>query len=173
VTATAPVAALEEPTSRVPARWIMAISVANVGLFTAWFGPIQVLLGRGAEALAPGNKEAALGLVVGAGAAFAMVSSPLSGALSDRTASRFGRRMPWIVGGVLAGSLSLVLVMLAPSIAVLTIGWCLVQFTLNAAFAALTATVPDRVPHGQRGTVGGWLGIAQTFGVVAGSALSW
>lgn len=165
-------AVLAEPTERVRARWVAAIALANVGLFTAWFGPIQVLLGREAERLAPGNKETALGVVVGAGAAFAVVASPLFGALSDRTTSRYGRRLPWVVGGVLTGALCLLLVAFAPNIAVMAIGWCLVQLTLNAAFAAIVAAVPDRVPHGQRGMVGGWFGVAQTLGIVAGAGLA-
>jgi MFS family permease len=38
--------------------------------------------------------------------------------------------------------------------------------------AAITATVPDQVPSRQRGAVGGWLAIAQTVGVVAGSGIA-
>jgi hypothetical protein len=86
------VAALAEPTEPVPARWIAAISLANLGLFTAWFGPIQVLLGRGTEARAPANKEAALGLEVGAGAAFAVIASPLFGALAGGRRAEPARR---------------------------------------------------------------------------------
>jgi MFS family permease len=166
------VAALEEPTERVPVRWVAAIALTNVALFTAWFGPIQVLLGREAEKLAPQHKEAALGVVVGVGAAFAVVASPVFGALSDRTTSRFGRRLPWVVGGGITGVLCLLLVTFAPNLAVLTIGWCLVQLTLNASFAAIVAVIPDRVPHRQRGMVGGWFGIAQTVGIVAGAGLA-
>jgi MFS family permease len=172
LTAAAPVTALAEPTEPVPAKWVAAISLANAGLFVAWFGPIQVLLGREAELLAPEHKEAALGLVVGLGAAFALIASPLAGALSDRTVSRFGRRLPWIVAGGVTGALSLLLVAVAPNIAVMAIGWCLVQLTLNTMFAAVVAAVPDQVPHRQRGMVGGWLGISQTMGVVGGSALA-
>jgi MFS family permease len=165
-------AALTEPTEAIPARWVAAISLANAGLFIAWFGPIQVLLGRQAEALAPDHKEAALGVVVGLGAAFALIASPLAGALSDRTVSRFGRRLPWVVTGGAAGALCLVLLAFAPNVAVMAVAWCLVQLTLNTAFAAIQAAVPDQVPHRQRGMVGGWLGISQTMGVVGGSALA-
>jgi MFS family permease len=164
--------ALAEPTERVPARWTAALSLASVGLYAGWFGPIQVLLGRQAEALAPGHKEAALGVVVGIGAAVSVVSNPLFGAISDRTVSRFGRRLPWTLLGALGGAASLVLLAFAPSVAMMIVGWCLVQLTLNAMLAALCAAVPDQVPHRQRGMVGGWIGVAQTLGVVAGSALA-
>jgi MFS family permease len=52
------------------------------------------------------------------------------------------------------------------------LGWALAQAALNAMLAAITATVPDQVPVSQRGTVGGWLAIAQTAGVVAGSGIA-
>jgi len=171
VTATG-VPALTEPTEPVPTRWTATVALASVGLYAGWFGPIQVLLGRQAEALAPQHKEAALGVVVGIGAAFSVVSNPLFGALSDRTASRFGRRLPWVLVGALGGALSLLLLSSAPNILVMIIGWCLVQVTLNAMLAALIAAVPDQVPKRQRGMVGGWLGVAQTLGVVAGSGLA-
>lgn len=113
-----------------------------------------------------------LAWVTGAGAAVSMVANPLFGALSDRTASRFGRRAPWILAGVLGGAGALVLLAGAGTVPAMALGWCLVQLTLNAAFAAITAAVPDRVPQRQRGAVGGWLGAAQILGVVAGTGLA-
>ncbi|WP_291412955.1 MFS transporter [Actinophytocola sp.] len=163
---------LAEPTERVPARWTALLSLAGLGLFTAWYGPIQVLLGKQAEELAPANKELALGLVVGLGAAVSMVANPLFGALSDRTTWRMGRRLPWTALGAAGGAVSLVVLAVAPNIAMMALGWCLAQLTLNAMFAALVAAVPDQVPHRQRGMVGGWIGVGQTLGIVAGSGLA-
>lgn len=67
---------------------------------------------------------------------------------------------------------ALVLLAGAGTVAGMVLGWALVQLTLNAAFAAITAAVPDRVPRRQRGAVGGWLGAAQILGVVAGTGLA-
>lgn len=155
-----------------PARWTALLSLACLGLFTAFYGPIQVLLGRQAELLAPEDKELALGVVVGLGAAFAVVANPLFGALSDRTTWRLGRRLPWTAIGALGGAVSLGILALAPNIAVMALGWCAAQLSLNAMFAALVAAVPDQVPTRQRGMVGGWLGVGQTLGIVAGSGLA-
>ncbi len=164
--------ALAEPTERVPARWTALLTLAGLGLFTAFYGPIQVLLGRQAEELSPENKELTLGLVVGLGAAVSMVANPLFGAISDRTTWRLGRRLPWTAFGAAGGAVSLVVLAVAPNVAVMALGWCLAQLTLNAMFAALVAAVPDQVPHPQRGTVGGWLGVGQTLGIVVGSGLA-
>jgi Na+/melibiose symporter-like transporter len=45
----------------------------------------------------------------GIGAAVAMISNPVAGALPDRTTGPFGRRHPWTVCGALAGAAALVL----------------------------------------------------------------
>jgi MFS family permease len=161
-----------EPTVPVPARWTAFLTLASLGLFTAFYGPIQVLLAQQAESLAPNSKELALGLVSGLGAAFSVIGNPLFGAISDRTTWRAGRRLPWTVLGALGGVASLAVLAGAPNVVIMIIGWCAAQFTLNAMQAALFAAVPDQVPLRQRGMVGGWLGVGQTLGIVAGSGLA-
>ena len=85
------------------------IALANLGLYLGYFGPITVLLPNQVQAIAgPAHKVAVLGWVTGIGAAVAMISNPVAGALSDRTTSRFGRRHPWTVCGALAGAAALV-----------------------------------------------------------------
>jgi len=96
-------AALAEPGVRVRARWVGLLVVANLGVWMAFFTPIQVLRPRQVLAIAPDSKEAMLGWVTGLGALAAVVANPLAGALSDRTAGRFGRRHPWTLGGALLG----------------------------------------------------------------------
>ncbi|MEU5806379.1 MFS transporter [Streptomyces sp. NPDC047718] len=156
----------------VGAPWLAALSLANLGVWVGWFGPLQLLLARQAELLAPDSKASALALVTGIGAAVSMVANPVFGALSDRTTAAAGRRIPWVTGGVAAGAAGLLALTRAGSIAAVTAGWCLVQLGLNAAFAALTAAVPDRVPPRQRGLVGGWLGVSQVIGILLGTALA-
>ncbi|WP_219417059.1 MFS transporter, partial [Pseudonocardia nigra] len=168
-----PELALTEPVEPPPARWTGALCLASLGLTTAWYGPLQVLLALQATAVVgEEGKEAALAVVVGLGAAFSMLANPVFGALSDRTSSRFGRRLPWVVFGALGGAASLGLLAVAESLAVMAIAWCAAQTTLNALFAALVAAVPDQVPRTRRGLVGGWLGMAQTVGIVAGTGLA-
>ncbi|MER6831495.1 MFS transporter [Streptosporangium sp. NPDC000563] len=161
-----PRAALAEPTRRVGPWWVAGISLANLALWMAYFGPLQVLLPSQVAAIDPAGKEGSLALVTGVGAAVAMLFNPVAGALSDRTAGRFGRRHPWSLGGALAGAGALVLLAGQGSILGVTAGWCLAQAGLNAMQAALGAGVPDHVPVGQRGEVSGWIGIPQSLGVV-------
>ncbi len=161
-----------EPTSRVGKRWITLIALANLGLYLGYFGPLEVLLPNQVQAIAgSAHKVAVLGWVTGIGAAVAMISNPVAGALSDRTTSRFGRRHRWRVWGALAGAAALVRLAGQQTIAGLIIGWCLAQACLNAMQASLTAGVPDHVPVAQRGLVSGWIGLPQTVGVVLAVAL--
>lgn len=167
--------ALQEPVERVGRGWTTALSLANVAIWVGWYGPLQILLARQAEDFAPGtgmSKETLLAWVAGVGAVVSLAANPFFGALSDRTTARRGRRTPWIVAGAAGGSLSLLVLAGAGGLWLMMLGWCLVQLTLNAAFAAVTAAVPDRVPRLQRGSVGGWLGAAQILGAVAGTGLA-
>ncbi|MHC3473301.1 MFS transporter [Streptomyces sp. 7R007] len=167
--------ALAEPAEQVGKGWTAALSLANVAIWVGWYGPLQILLARQAEDFAPGtgmSKETLLAWVTGAGALVSLAANPFFGALSDRTTARWGRRTPWVVAGAAGGALSLLLLAGAGGVGVMALGWCLVQLTLNASFAAVTAAVPDRVPRRQRGAVGGWLGAAQILGAVAGTGLA-
>ncbi|RAY16840.1 MFS transporter [Actinomadura craniellae] len=164
--------ALAEPTAPVSKLWVLWLVLAVVGLWSSFFGPIQVLLAQQAEAVAPDHKEAVLSLVTGVGAAVSMVCTPLWGAFSDRTTSRLGRRLPWVAGGVVGGVIALALLSRADSVWSMVLAWALAQGSLNAMFAAIVATVPDQVPARERGAVGGVVSIAQTLGVIGGTGIA-
>jgi MFS family permease len=164
--------ALAEPQRRVRPVWTTGVVLVNVGINAAFFGPLQVLLGQQAAAFSEADKEAILALVTGAGAAVSLVANPLFGAFSDRTTSRRGRRVPWVLVGAVLGAAALIALAGAPSIAVMTLLWCLVQAGCNGAYAAITAAIPDRVPVAQRGTVGGLAAMGQTVGILIGAVIA-
>lgn len=155
-----------------PARWVAFLTLASIGLWAGFFGPIQVLLAQQAESISAADKKEILSLVLGLGALTSVVCNPLFGAFSDRTTLRAGRRLPWVAGGAVGGALSLLLLSVADDVVVMALGWCGVQATLNAMLAAVTATVPDQVPVHRRGRVGGILAVAQTLGVVGGTGIA-
>ncbi len=101
-----------------------------------------------------------------------MVANPLFGAFSDRTTSRFGRRVPWVLMGAILGAVALVALAGAPNVAAMTVLWCLVQAGANAMYAAIFAAIPDRVPVPQRGTVGGLAAMGQTVGILVGAIIA-
>jgi len=153
-------------------RFIGTLALANLAVWMGFFTPIQLLLPEQLEDVAGDEgKVGALGLVTGVGALVAVVATPLAGALSDRTTSRFGRRLPWLVGGTLLGAVALVVLSRQSTVVGVLFGWAAAQAFFNAAYAGLTAEVPDHVPVEQRGTVSGWFGLPQAVGVVVGVAL--
>jgi MFS family permease len=163
--------ALEEPTVPVRRGFITAVVLANLGIMMAFYTPIQNLLPRLAQDVAPDSKEAALAWITGAGAFASIVFNPLAGALSDRTTARWGRRKPWVLLGAVAGGVAIVALGIPGTVLGLAVIWFLAQMAINASYAGLTATVPDQVPVRQRGLVSGWIGLAQTAGIVLGVAI--
>ncbi len=164
---------LAEPTARVSKRFIAVLALANLGIWTAFFGPIQFFLPLQVEAIVgPDQKEVSLGLVLSIGSLIALVTSPISGALSDRTTSRLGRRRPWVLFPTIAAMAILMLLGQMSVIGALVLGWALAQLALNASYAAVTAMLPDQVPIEQRGTVSAMVGAAQPMGVIVGGAIA-
>ncbi|MGL3608047.1 MFS transporter [Rhizobium sp. G187] len=122
-------------------------------------------------ALDPAGKEASLGAILGVGALFALFANPIFGHLSDRTRSRFGRRKPWLVGGVVIGSVCQVVIAYASDLWIIGIAWCVAQVAYNALLAALFAVVPDQVPEHQRGVVSALSGMSVYIALLIGSAV--
>jgi len=112
-----------------------------------------------------------LALVAGIGALVAMFGNPFFGRMSDRTSSRLGMRRPWMVIGLVGGTVGILIVALAPNIAVVLVGWCVAQLFFNAMLAALIAVLPDQVPRAQRGLVSGVLGVCLPIASVSGTFL--
>ena len=136
-------------------------TLAVIGTGLLFQAPILVTLPLKLKALV--GLEAApesLSVVAGLGALLAIVANPFFGRLSDRTTSRHGKRRPWLLAGWLGGSAGIVLVALAPNVAVVLIGWCVAQVCFNALLAALFAVIPDQVPAEQRGFVSGLVGVS-------------
>ncbi|WP_181775931.1 MFS transporter [Amycolatopsis pittospori] len=163
--------ALAEPVAKVRAGWMSLLFFANIALWLGVYAPIQVLLPKQAEILDAANKEAVFSLVTGIGALVALIANPAVGLLSDRTCSARGRRHPWTAVGAVVAASGLLVLAFAPNIAVMVLGWCLVQAGLNGMLAMLVSAIADRVPVPQRAQVGGLVGIAQMLGTVLGAVV--
>ncbi|WP_432482741.1 MFS transporter [Kineococcus esterisolvens] len=146
--------------------FVVTLTLAQFGLFLALLAPVMVTMQLKASQLDPVNPASVIGAVLPWGALGAFIANPLFGMLSDRTRSRFGRRRPWILGGVLVFTAALVWVAGAPSVLQLGIAWFVAQVSANAVLACLIAAVADQVPEDRRGTVSSWVGIAQNASVL-------
>jgi MFS family permease len=157
--------------TRTSARFVAVYAVAYAALWLALLTPAIITLALRVRQLAPENAAEPISRVLMAGALVALVSNPIFGALSDRTHSRFGRRRPWLVGGVLCGCASLAVIGVAPTVNVVLLGWCAAQLAFNAVLAAMVAIIPDRIAPAQRGTVVGILGVCMPIGQITGTYL--
>lgn len=170
-----------ESPARVSGRWIALFAVAWLGLWMAQLTPFQLTLpeqindwlGIGGTVDA-GNWQRSVvwfGVASGVSAVFALIAFPLTGSLSDRTSSRYGRRRPWIAGGTAVFAVGLVGLGGQSTIVGLTVFWCIALTGFCAAAAALTALISDQVPVSQRGVVSSWVSAPQAIGVIVGIAL--
>jgi MFS family permease len=146
---TAAEAALEPgspATHRVGWGFISLYSLAYISTSLMFIAPLLVTLALKVNSLV-GIERApdSLALVAGIAAALAVFGNPFFGMMSDRTSSRLGMRRPWMVIGLAGGSLGILVVALAPSIAVALVGWCLAQLFFNALLAAMVAVLPDQM----------------------------
>jgi len=147
-------------------------TLAFMSINLLFLAPILVTLPLRINSLV-GIKQAPsnLALVAGTGALVSIFGNPFFGRMSDRTSSRLGMRRPWMVIGLVGGTIGILIVALAPSIPVLLVGWCIVQLFFNALLAALVAVLPDQVPRAQRGQVSGVLGVCLPIAAVSGTFL--
>jgi MFS family permease len=170
-----PLAALAEPVRRVSGGWISAFATVWLGVWMAQLTPVQLLLPAQVDAvLHPEDwvdSVVAFGIISGIAAVATIVAYPLTGALSDRTSSRFGRRRPWIVIGALVFALSLVALGLQTEIWAIGAAWVAASVGFCIMTAALTATISDQVPVNQRGFVSGWMSAPQAVGIIVGLLL--
>jgi Na+/melibiose symporter-like transporter len=121
------------------------------------------------------HKELFTGLILPLGAALSLVVTPLAGALSDRSTSRFGRRRPFMVAGV---AINLVFLMVmagfthGSSVWLFLLCYLGVQLGSNWSGGPYAGLIPDVVPADQRGAASGWLALMTALGTLAGVAVA-
>jgi MFS family permease len=164
-----------EPTRAVTGGWIALFATAWLGIWMAQLTPIQLLLPVQVEAQLGSNNwvenVVAFGIISGIAGLCALVAYPLTGALSDRTISKFGRRRPWILGGALLFAFALLALGTQKSMFGIGLFWSLALIGFCMLTAALTATISDQVPVNQRGFISGWISAPQAVGTILGLIL--
>src|SRR2546430_12945193 len=129
---------------RVGWGFISLYTLAYISTSLVFIAPLLVTLALKVNSLV-GIERApdSLALVAGIGALLAMVGNPFFGKMSDRTSSRLGMRRPWLVIGLVGGTLGIVILALAPNIPVVLVGWCIAQLCFNALLPASVPVLPD------------------------------
>ncbi|MBO0709479.1 MAG: MFS transporter, partial [Candidatus Dormibacteraeota bacterium] len=152
----------------------------QLALASGWFGmnfhwlPIGfVLLQAQVTELVPrAHVGVGIGAVLASGGVLAVVVPPAVGTLSDRLTTRFGRRRPIIVAGLLGNLVGLLIMGTASSYAVLLAGYLVIQLFNGAAIAAYAGLIPDLVPESEVGGASGLLGAGYNLGGILGVAVT-
>lgn len=151
--------------------FVIGLAVAHVAVFVAMAPLLGMLVPLKAQAIDPANKEPLLSAALSWGAVTAGVANVLAGVLSDRTRSRFGRRRPWMVGGIVGVLASYLVIATAETGLILIWGVILFQAAYNALLAALLALFADRAAGAARARLSAVMGLSYPVGNMIGAAL--
>lgn len=115
------------------------------------------------------RKNTYLGLMTFVGLIIAMIIQPISGSISDRWRSRWGKRRPLITLGTTLDFIFLAILGWAGGLVWLAIGYIGLQFTSNIAHGPAQGLIPDRVPPEQHGAASGVKNLLDMGGLVVAS----
>jgi MFS family permease len=157
-----------------PAR-LLDLIVLNtywLGLSFMWNSLHVIILPAVLLNFVPENlKNTYLGLLTFVGLVIAMLVQPVSGWLSDRWVSRWGRRRPLIALGTGLDFIFLAILGWAGGLVWLAIGYIGLQLTSNIAHGPAQGLLPDQVPYEQLGAGSAMKNMFDMAGLVAASLL--
>ncbi len=120
---------------------------------------LPILVGTSVQATALSQLQFA-GLIV------ALIVQPISGAISDRSLSRFGRRRPMMVQWTLVNLIFLAGIAFAPNLVWLFVAYVGLQAASNMAHGPAQGLIPDLAPENQRGAASGVKNFIDNFTLI-------
>lgn len=152
--------------------WYAGLSAYWFATSYKWFILLLVIIpGQVTDIVPEGEKNSAWGLVFMIGAVWAVIGPSLFGFLSDRFASKGGRRRPFIALGAGATVIALGVLANADQLWMLILGYLLLQVSDDVGTGPYSALIPDVVGESDRGKASGWMGFMQLFGQFASAII--
>lgn len=155
--------------------YIALFVLASGAVMLAQLVPSTFSLAIRIQQLAPDAKDVMLPIALTVPAAAIIFVNPVVGILSDTTRSRFGRRRPWIVGGLLVGLIGMLTIAFSPNVPLVVVGWTVGYLGLTTGSAMFATHMGDRLPQSQRGIVAGINGslvqVAPIIGILVSGRL--
>lgn len=155
--------------ARQPGWFLILFALASAGGAVAYVPLLTVLLPQAIADLQGGEDVRALAQVTFLGAAMASLANIGVGMISDRARTR----RPFIIAGLVASNLLLLMVGEAASVAQIVALVMVWQVALNLMLSPLMAWAGDCFPDSQKGLLGGALALSPALGAVAGSVVTW
>ena len=141
----------------------------------AFYMTMSVLVPQRLRDIGIPNSTAVLGSINAAGSIASIFIALFVGALSDRTASRWGRRTPWIFTGAFIYGICFWALSRPQSALLIGITYVMALIGLNMVQAPIYARISDQVEETARATVSAAIGaggvIGQGIGTLVGSSL--
>jgi MFS family permease len=162
----------EAPGARLPWYRLAAITFFALALGIVSNTLEPAVLGHKLLQLIPQYKNTSLGLATFAGLLVAALWQPLVGMLSDRTHSRWGRRLPFFFLGTTLVVGCLFVIAMAPSFGLVIFGLLFLQLGTNTVQAPWQALIPDQVPSAQRGRAAGYKAAFDILSFILGRQIS-
>lgn len=138
-----------------------------------WTGLLLIVFPQRVQSIVgQGHSTGVLSWTTIVGVLVAMIVTPLFGVISDGWRSKYGKRRPLMLIGTVPTVIFLVILAYAPSVPLLLLGLVGIQCFNNVAQSAYQGLIPDLVPHEQRGTASGFMGLYNQLGVVVGGIIA-
>jgi MFS family permease len=149
---------------------LVAVNAYWFGLSIMWNGLHVIILPAVLLNYVPENlKNTYLGLLTFVGLIIAMIVQPISGSVSDRWRSRWGRRRPLVTLGTTLDFIFLAILGWAGGLLWLAIGYIGLQFTSNIAHGPAQGLLPDKIPPEKHGAASGVKNLLDMAGLVVAS----
>ena len=147
--------------------YLVALNLTTFGL-TLWnsFNNPNLIQYKLVQLVPADQVNTRLGLYALAGSLVAAIIQPVIGTLSDRTRTRFGRRIPYMTVGVIGAVLALSWIAAAPDATAILIGIMFGQIASNAVQGPWQALSPDQVLEVQMGMSAGLKTVFELLAVV-------
>ena len=151
---------------------LFTINTYWFGLSTMWNSLHVIILPAVLLNFIPeSRKNTYLGLLTFVGLIIAMTVQPISGSISDRWHSRWGRRRPLITLGTILDFIFLALLGWSGGLVWIAIGYIGLQFTSNIAHGPAQGLLPDKIPADKHGAASGIKNLFDMGGLVAASLI--
>ena len=158
------------PTQRLSASALIMTSIYTLGVNAVWLSynifilPVQVQ-----SVTSESTKGIALGALVGVAIGLAVIVNIIAGIISDHSNSRFGRRRPMMMWGMVLTLPFLLLPVFFPlSLLTVSVAYLGMQIFTNVSSGAFQPTLADFIPVDQRGTSAGFKGVFTLIGAAIG-----
>jgi MFS family permease len=157
------------PVAALPIFQIFQLSIYWFGINAIWGGLNNVILQRRMDALVgKENAGSGLALLTLLGAIVAIIVQPTIGTISDYTATRWGRRKPYILIGAVLDVVFLAGIATSNTYISVIAFVVLLQVSSNFAQGPFQGYVPDLVPAFQVGLASGLMGLMIVLGRIGG-----